>query len=112
MRGECGLLLHIRASSLFVCLRPMLFVYSCLCAPPTNTACTPTKPRFGFSRTSSTRLARSEEHTSELQSPDHLVCRLLLEKKKNKSTSDFLTHSSSSLPSGATGPAALSPYKT
>src|SRR5258708_29455769 len=27
---------------------------------------------------------RSEEHTSELQSPDHLVCRLLLEKKKNK----------------------------
>src|SRR5258708_9921493 len=27
---------------------------------------------------------RSEEHTSELQSPDHLVCRLLLEKKKNR----------------------------
>src|SRR5207244_4919195 len=27
---------------------------------------------------------RSEEHTSELQSPDHLVCRLLLEKKKRK----------------------------
>ena len=25
---------------------------------------------------------RSEEHTSELQSPDHIVCRLLLEKKK------------------------------
>src|SRR5947208_3996711 len=31
------------------------------------------------------RPARSEEHTSELQSPDHLVCRLLLEKKKNDS---------------------------
>src|SRR5258708_10948827 len=29
---------------------------------------------------------RSEEHTSELQSPDHLVCRLLLEKKKKQST--------------------------
>src|SRR2546429_3494370 len=29
--------------------------------------------------------ARSEEHTSELQSRLHLVCRLLLEKKKNKS---------------------------
>src|SRR5258708_28832943 len=29
-------------------------------------------------------LARSEEHTSELQSPDHLVCRLLLEKKKKE----------------------------
>src|SRR5258708_10072010 len=28
------------------------------------------------------RADRSEEHTSELQSPDHLVCRLLLEKKK------------------------------
>src|SRR5258708_11075486 len=28
-------------------------------------------------------VARSEEHTSELQSPDHLVCRLLLEKKKS-----------------------------
>src|SRR5438876_3100270 len=28
---------------------------------------------------------RSEEHTSELQSPVHLVCRLLLEKKKKKS---------------------------
>src|SRR5258708_27116620 len=28
---------------------------------------------------------RSEEHTSELQSPDHLVCRLLLEKKKETS---------------------------
>src|SRR5258708_11719599 len=28
--------------------------------------------------------SRSEEHTSELQSPDHLVCRLLLEKKKNR----------------------------
>src|SRR5258708_31193463 len=27
---------------------------------------------------------RSEEHTSELQSPDHLVCRLLLEKKKKE----------------------------
>src|SRR5258708_37032019 len=29
-------------------------------------------------------IVRSEEHTSELQSPDHLVCRLLLEKKKKK----------------------------
>src|SRR5258708_17233763 len=31
---------------------------------------------------------RSEEHTSELQSPDHLVCRLLLEKKKKEHRSD------------------------
>src|SRR5258708_18518494 len=33
---------------------------------------------------------RSEEHTSELQSPDHLVCRLLLEKKKKQSTTHDL----------------------
>src|SRR5207244_10394545 len=32
----------------------------------------------------SCRWPRSEEHTSELQSPDHLVCRLLLEKKKTR----------------------------
>src|SRR5258708_24432159 len=36
---------------------------------------------------------RSEEHTSELQSPDHLVCRLLLEKKK-KTTRVTTTHGS------------------
>src|SRR5258708_20056505 len=47
---------------------------------------------------------RSEEHTSELQSPDHLVCRLLLEKKNHNritrrgeeprpgTTSNYLTH--------------------
>src|SRR2546425_6129855 len=34
---------------------------------------------------------RSEEHTSELQSLAYLVCRLLLEKKKNATGSDFLT---------------------
>src|SRR5256885_11429381 len=33
--------------------------------------------------------ARSEEHTSELQPPCNLVCRLLLEKKKNKLSSRF-----------------------
>src|SRR5574344_812241 len=32
-------------------------------------------------------IIRSEEHTSELQSPDHLVCRLLLEKKKKEKSS-------------------------
>src|ERR1039457_7558406 len=35
-------------------------------------------------------LSRSEEHTSELQSPCNLVCRLLLEKKKNKGDYDSL----------------------
>src|SRR5258708_25159304 len=35
---------------------------------------------------------RSEEHTSELQSPDHLVCRLLLEKKKKHDQNDLHCH--------------------
>src|SRR5258708_31044435 len=34
---------------------------------------------------------RSEEHTSELQSPDHLVCRLLLEKKNIKLFEEILS---------------------
>src|SRR3989449_7111994 len=40
------------------------------------------------------RGVRSEEHTSELQSRLHLVCRLLLEKKKNKdiNTIHFVAH--------------------
>src|SRR5690348_17887060 len=38
----------------------------------------------GFSVVGMDAGARSEEHTSELQSPVHLVCRLLLEKKKIK----------------------------
>src|SRR6267143_6589286 len=41
----------------------------------------PTTARF---RRPPTPSSRSEEHTSELQSQFHLVCRLLLEKKKNK----------------------------
>src|SRR5258708_27416758 len=47
----------------------------------------PTSLAFGnqtVGTSSSAQFARSEEHTSELQSPDHLVCRLLLEKKKNE----------------------------
>src|SRR5258708_8378933 len=47
-----------------------------------NLACLPIPPR-----PQSTRQTRSEEHTSELQSPDHLVCRLLLEKKKRTTIS-------------------------
>src|SRR5437879_11033669 len=43
---------------------------------------------WGYEPGSDTRLVdvRSEEHTSELQSPMYLVCRLLLEKKKKKKT--------------------------
>src|SRR5260370_31109194 len=50
--------------------------------PLTIADCTITSPAF-----------RSEEHTSELQSHLNLVCRLLLEKKKNKINS-ITTHSS------------------
>src|SRR5256885_12791499 len=45
---------------------------------------------FGTRRDMRRRMSRSEEHTSELQSPCNLVCRLLLEKKKkNKLTSTY-----------------------
>src|SRR5947208_6696185 len=40
------------------------------------------QPRFGVAEPTALVEVRSEEHTSELQSPDHLVCRLLLEKTK------------------------------
>src|SRR5256885_12065790 len=43
-----------------------------------------TLPRSGRERTLGSLVTRSEEHTSELQSPCNLVCRLLLEKKKKK----------------------------
>src|SRR5438045_7360482 len=42
------------------------------------------KTTLGPTKTSSSIVTRSEEHTSELQSLRHLVCRLLLEKKKIK----------------------------
>src|SRR5258708_13039182 len=38
---------------------------------------------WGEEQAAAMKWVRSEEHTSELQSPDHLLCRLLLEKKKN-----------------------------
>src|SRR5437763_10614032 len=38
----------------------------------------------GSKGTAQEKMGRSEEHTSELQSPMYLVCRLLLEKKKNR----------------------------
>src|SRR5215216_7858690 len=51
---------------------------------PISSAARPA-PRGGSARAPRRRpTERSEEHTSELQSPDHIVCRLLLEKKKKK----------------------------
>src|SRR5258708_21372030 len=46
----------------------------------------------GLAPSALTPLMRSEEHTSELQSPDHLVCRLLLEKKKHMNQAHLATH--------------------
>src|SRR3712207_7343923 len=48
---------------------------------------TPSAPRHGRGSRSSGR--RSEEHTSELQSRQYLVCRLLLEKKKNTDLTQY-----------------------
>src|SRR5690348_17601098 len=45
----------------------------------------------GFGENGVLLRGRSEEHTSELQSPVHLVCRLLLEKKKTKDTRQHIS---------------------
>src|SRR3712207_8383318 len=50
-----------------------------LFAPPSKEACTSRRASF---RRAASATGRSEEHTSELQSRQYLVCRLLLEKKK------------------------------
>src|SRR3989442_2933838 len=47
----------------------------------------------GLGAAAAHRPARSEEHTSELQSRPHLVCRLLLEKKKHRQQPPVQAHS-------------------
>src|SRR5207248_9285555 len=67
-----------------ICLACCGWLWSRLASPSPSVL--KTKNR-GTGHTSATRRAaglRSEEHTSELQSPYDLVCRLLLEKKKNR----------------------------
>src|SRR5258708_16042241 len=76
--------------------RSTLFPYTTLFRSYSVTAIT-VPPGEGTLLTSTTLNTgtRSEEHTSELQSPDHLVCRLLLEKKKNtRHTKADLHHTS------------------
>src|SRR5258708_27048232 len=68
--------------------RSTLFPYTTLFRSPRGR---PPRTRRGRGRADrrrarARRRSRSEEHTSELQSPDHLVCRLLLEKKKTHTT--------------------------
>src|SRR5258708_29272919 len=68
--------------------RSTLFPYTTLF----RSSCSPGLSGSGMARRSARTpswsapgpVSRSEEHTSELQSPDHLVCRLLLEKKKDE----------------------------
>src|SRR5436309_12652418 len=55
-------------------------------APSAVTALAPGRHSLGCSTMATTRVDRSEEHTSELQSRENLVCRLLLEKKKKNTT--------------------------
>src|SRR5256885_6012304 len=62
--------------------RSTLFPYTTLFRSPSSCSCRRTAPSSSPGTFSS--CARSEEHTSELQSPCNLVCRLLLEKKKKK----------------------------
>src|SRR5579862_9996476 len=63
--------------------RSTLFPYTTLFRSPRGRGRTARSRAPRCSRSGSPR-RRSEEHTSELQSQFHLVCRLLLEKKKNK----------------------------
>src|SRR5260221_1234090 len=69
--------------------RSTLFPYTTLFRSPRNMWALNTQPASASSsaappRKVTMRCARSEEHTSELQSHSDLVCRLLLEKKKTK----------------------------
>src|SRR6266581_8262460 len=65
--------------------RSTLFPYTTLF----RSAPTAAGARGARGRSPSSGWCRSEEHTSELQSPVHLVCRLLLEKKNNHNTNVF-----------------------
>src|SRR5258708_31109985 len=63
--------------------RSTLFPYTTLFRSLQLLPCARTRPQSFFRyKLFVNCIVRSEEHTSELQSPDHLVCRLLLEKKK------------------------------
>src|ERR1039458_6737692 len=68
--------------------RSTLFPYTTLFR---STRDSPNPPDRRSGRPSSSTRNRSEEHTSELQSLRHLVCRLLLEKKKNQITITLCT---------------------
>src|SRR5437763_11651270 len=81
LAGPCGV------SIVLFILRP--FFFRVPHSFPTRRSSDLPSEKFGthsisFSMLNRAAWARSEEHTSELQSPMYLVCRLLLEKKKKK----------------------------
>src|SRR6266487_6024847 len=85
--------------SRFLALFPLVFFFLMIRRPPRSTLfpyttlfrSTPRSWRAAPGWPSRRRPSRrSEEHTSELQSPVHLVCRLLLEKKKKKKLINIL----------------------
>src|SRR3712207_7945975 len=61
------------------------FERSSICSPAIDQFVSPRKAFFSCCCPWASASLRSEEHTSELQSRQYLVCRLLLEKKKNHS---------------------------
>src|SRR5712675_3390117 len=79
-----SLISHHRFSFFFLMIRrpprSTLFPYTTLFRSPAHGCAHSSAGRRGMAHK---RCRRSEEHTSELQSRLHLVCRLLLEKKKN-----------------------------
>src|SRR5436189_2640912 len=70
---------------------PACFIVSCVWSPRTSVyqRCDRSALRTKTLTWSSAIGLRSEEHTSELQSPMYLVCRLLLEKKKKKKRNEL-----------------------
>src|SRR5437870_10838973 len=90
-------LVHLFLSFFFLMIRrpprSTLFPYTTLFRSPDDLGSVPVCPasipqkladKLGRVAEAAWRVMRSEEHTSELQSRGHLVCRLLLEKKKKK----------------------------
>src|SRR5260363_409405 len=74
--------------------RSTLFPYTTLFRSPAPRSGSRPSPAPGGPAATPRRWRRSEEHTSELQSPDQLVCRLLLEKKKENERSRMDTNMS------------------
>src|ERR1035441_10849145 len=70
--------------SVFMCPVILSVLRSKTTTSPASPSLMNPRPSSGTMATPWSRFKRSEEHTSELQSLRHLVCRLLLEKKKYK----------------------------